>query len=59
VSLPRHGSSFVPPENHIQLANLNFQTGSFLGFGSEPRLHEAARAADAAREVTERWLPVG
>ena len=25
----------------------------------ELRLNEAARAADAAREVTERWLPGG
>jgi muconolactone D-isomerase len=24
----------VPPENHIQLAAFNFQTVSFLGFGS-------------------------
>jgi len=31
----------VPPENHIQLANLNFQTGSFLGFGSSSNIRVA------------------
>jgi hypothetical protein len=38
-------------------------TGTDTGFCAnnlpEARLNEAARAADAAREVTERWLPGG
>jgi len=35
------------------------QTGNKLGYFLFARQNEAARAADASREVVERWLPSG
>jgi hypothetical protein len=42
----------VPPENHIQLAAFNFQTVSFLGFGSKSQNGPEKCAAAFHRSAT-------